>query len=293
MNQDNWQRIAEIRRTIQEMGNLPTLPNVALEVIRLSREANSSIADLVEILEEDIALTSKILRAANSAYYGVPRKIDTVKMAVVILGMNEISNLVIGTSVVNTMVVDDPELGGFNIKEFWRHSAACAEFSVALYEMLGVTRPGGAYVAGLMHDLGKMILFQYFKDYFKEIVQLSASKKISSTEAELEIIGVDHGHIGSWLIQRWNLPEDIIESVAQHHIRPPDTPETHLAVFVEWADRLFYILDGKTVETVCEQLGKNEEWQNWSLSARKPVDKLVTVLKDRLERALKLTDILA
>lgn len=99
------------------MGNLPTLPEVAIEVMRLTQDTKSTITDLVRIVEKDVALASSILRAANSAYYGVPRKIDSMKMAVVILGMNEIVNLVMGVSVFKSFSGaeggDDFDMGKF------------------------------------------------------------------------------------------------------------------------------------------------------------------------------------
>lgn len=98
---------------------------------------------------------------------------------------------------------------------------------------------------------------------FKEVIEMNKADRKLSVEAEIEAIGVDHGHIGAWLIQRWNLPEDIVFAVAQHHTRASDVEPDSLSVFVDWADRLVHLLKDNTPEKVCKILDADEEWKNW------------------------------
>ena len=290
MNQAKMRRITEIRRAIQEMGNLPTLPNVALEVMRLTQDPKSTIPDLVRIVEKDVALASSILRAANSAYYGVPRKIDTMKMAVVILGMNEIINLVMGVSVFKTFG-DSGGSDDFDMKLFWQHSAAVGDLTLALYQGFRLPVPSSGYITGLLHDVGKLILFQFFNDLFKEVLEVTEGDSVLTTDAEIEALVVDHGHIGAWLIQRWNLPEDIVSAVAQHHIRSSDVTEDSLSVFVEWADRLTHLLKENTSEKVCAIVNADEKWTNWKPRGKHSIDELIDTFSEKYENSKNILEI--
>jgi putative nucleotidyltransferase with HDIG domain len=279
-----------IRRTIQELRDLPTLPLIAVEVRRLASDPNKGVAQLVEVVEEDVALTSRILRIANSPYYGVPRKISNLKMAMVILGMREIINLVTTISVVRLF----PDRGGhpFDLQTFWKHSAATAELTSGLVEALRIPSSGSAYIAGLLHDIGKLVLSQFFRDQFVQSMNLSQEQKIPLPEAELRVIGVDHGHVGSWLIQRWNIPEEIGQAVAQHHIRPPTAPAHSLPVVIDWADRIEHLFENRTVEEVTAELAGNPHWLSWYGEQRTLLPDLVSRFKVRLDRSIMMMGIL-
>ncbi len=281
--------IEEIHRTIKDVNDLPTLPNIAEEARRLVNDPNSNMFDLVKVIEEDVALTGRILRISNSAYYGIPRKVDNLRMALVILGMNEIGTLVTTISVLK-MFQDQEEVEGFNLREFWRHAAVSAELTVGLYEALGLPCPSGAYISGLLHDIGKLVLNQYFKEYFIACLKLSTQQNLTHAEAEKQLLGIDHGHIGAWLTERWNLPDEITSSIAQHHYRSSSTPADSTAVFVDWADRLSYILDGHSVNEVSDILYGNPEWMNWIGSMGATTDQLVNFLQEKVKRSVHLIE---
>ncbi len=288
---DKARIIEEIRKTIYEVRDLPTLPTIAHEVCRLIGDPNSSMVDLVEVIEEDVPLSGRVLRIANSAYYGVPRKIDNLKMALVILGMNEINNLVTTISVLNLF----PQQSGkttFDLNAFWRHSAACAELSVGLFEGLGLPCPSSTYIAGLLHDVGKLVLNQYFPEYLLTCINYAEEHHITLAEAELKLIGVDHGHIGSWLSKRWNVPDEITKAIAQHHVRPSDTHPYDLPAVIDQADRLFYVMEGRSTEEAVELLGKDSAWEAWHANRGRSTPELIKLLYERIERSLKLVKII-
>lgn len=291
INEETMRLIAQIHRTILEVDNLPTLPKVALEVMKIAQDSNSSITDLVEIIEEDMALSGRVIRAANSAYYGVPRKIDSIKMAIVVLGMDEIHNLVTSITVMQSFS-ERSATEGFDLTDFWKHCAMTAGLTVDLYDGLRVKRAAGAYIGGLLHDTGKLIIDQYFNEHFIEIIKLVQGSKMSFIEAELQLIGIDHGHIGSWLLGRWNFPTNIIQAVAQHHVRPVDTPKDSLPVFIDWASRLSHFFDEMTIDELIEKLGNDSEWNDFIEGYPQNTSTVVTVLGDKLEKSLKLHDIL-
>lgn len=283
--------VTEIRTTIQEVRDLPTLPTIAMQVMRITSNKESGINDLVEVIEVDVALTGKILRTANSAYYGVPRKIDSLKMALMIVGMEEIGNLVATASVLKVFPVR-PGSSPFDLSRYWFHCAAVADLTLGLYENLGVAKPGGVYVAGLLHDIGRLVLHQYFNHHHIAIFERMKRDNLRPAQAEMAEIGVDHGHIGAWLIQRWNLPEEIITAVAQHHIRPEDSPIHGLSAVIDHADTLFYEMENRKPEELIEYLRDSEKWQAWLGARSVTIPTMVQDLYRRLDRANRLLEML-
>jgi len=283
--------VTEIRSAVQEVRDLPTLPNIAIQAMRIASNKNSSAVELEKVINVDVALTGKILRTANSAYYGVPRKIDSLRMALVVIGMDEISNLVTTSSILK-MFPSRPGIQTFDVAQFWFHSAAVAELTTGLYDVLSLPRPGAAYVSGLLHDLGRLILYQYFNHYHVKIMELIERRRIPTHQTEIEVIGVDHGHIGGWLIQRWNLPEEIINAVSQHHIRPQDTPQYSLPVMIDRANSLFYHLMNSQPDETAAFLRDDRDWQEWIGSRGAPISTIVANLFGRLDRARSLLDMM-
>ncbi len=291
INEDKSQIIADIRSIVQDVRDLPTLPTVAIEVRRLVDDQTSSISNIVAVVEQDVALTGRILRISNSAYYGIPRKVDNLKMAMVILGVREIVNLVTSVSVLRMFQNQDIK-DGFNIKEFWMHCATCAEMTVGLYEGMKLIMPSSAYIAGLLHDVGKMLLFQYFPEYHEACLEYASENKVRMVDAEVKLLGIDHGHIGSWLTKRWNIPEDITAAIAQHHIRPPDSPDNGLPTIVDWADRLFYLMKNRNANETVETLKSSPKWNEWFKDKSISTEKMVELLFKRWERSSELTKLL-
>ena len=276
--------IEDIRSGIQEVIDLPTLPTVALEIRKLVNDPSSNISDLERLIEADVALTSRILRIANSAYYGIPRKVDNLKMAMVILGVLEIVNLVTSVSVLK-MFKNQSSSTNFSVTEFFIHSTNCAELTVGLFKGLKINVPSGAYISGLLHDIGKLMLNQYFPDYLEASMTYAEEHDIQYADAELEVLGIDHGHIGGWVAKRWNIPEEIIEAITQHHVRP-DTKAKHcLPEMIEKADKLCYLIKQFNKEQLITYLGKSKEWQDWLGDRVTSLEKVVDILFKSLERS--------
>lgn len=273
------------------MTDLPSLPSVAMEVMKRVSDPNTGVIDLVEAIQVDVGLTGRLLRTANSAYYGVPRKIDSLRMALMVIGMEEISSIVTAASVMKMFSPkqDGPKL---DIPAFWLHSASVAELTLGLYEFVAMPKPTGAYVAGLLHDIGVLVLHQNFPDLRAATLKLVSDGRLASARAEVEIIGVDHGHIGAWLIQRWNLPEEIINGVAQHHIRPQDISIYSLPAMIDRADSLFYMLQSNPAEVAVNTIRDSESWQEWISSRGSTIPVLVEKAQKRLERASSLLEAL-
>lgn len=287
---DTVKTVSELHLAIQKLDNLPTLPQVASEAMRLARDPKSSISDMVKLVEGDIALSSKVLRAANSAYYGVPRKVDNVRLAAVILGMDEISNLVTSISVINSFS-NNATTEGFNREQFWRHSATVAELTTQLTSAVGSPKARSSFIAGLMHDIGKLILNQIFSETFSEIINLQVNQKLPSHQADMTVMGVDHGHIGAWLLARWHLPEDVIQGVATHHIRPTDAARDSLGVVIMWADRFAHMMDyTRDPEALISNLDSDQSWRDWAGGRKWTTDDLVQKCLDSIGASSELID---
>ncbi len=200
----------EIKKRLRNLQSLPTLPPVVSKLTKMFGNENTTAPQLAKIIERDQVLTSKVLKMVNSAFYGFPRRISTVSNAIVLLGFNVIRTLVITTSIFEMMQSGDLSL--------WEHSLGVAAASGILAQYLGLANPEEVTTAGLLHDLGKVVIRSEFPSLSQEISALVKQKKIFIREAEREILGgMDHSHIGQLLTNQWNLPERLTEPIAHHH----------------------------------------------------------------------------
>jgi putative nucleotidyltransferase with HDIG domain len=210
------QTIEKIRREIEDIGALPTLPEVPMKLIQLIADEESSMEDLSRIIERDPSLAANILKVANSPYYGMRQKIASLTLALTILGLNEIINIVTSISIVR-LFPSRKHADSFDRIRFWRHSFGCATAARMLSNDMRFEMQEVDFVAGLLHDIGKLIIDQYFHPKLKEIRKAQEAEEMTVLEAETAVLGVDHAIIGSWLAETWGLPAILVESIAYHH----------------------------------------------------------------------------
>ena len=204
--------IEMFKKRLAEIQEISTMPHVMTRIMEIVTNENSSATDLANEISEDRSLTAKILKIVNSAYYGFYREIDKVSDAVVVLGFDEIRRLSLAISVL------DMFRGKHERHRLiaWNHSFICA----AICDILAKERnmqDCGAFTAGLLHDIGKSVLDQYFSDMFAEIQACMYDRSIKAHEAERLLYGFDHADIGYWLSERWNLPPTLSEAIRCHH----------------------------------------------------------------------------
>ncbi|UCD57729.1 MAG: HDOD domain-containing protein, partial [Candidatus Hydrogenedentota bacterium] len=195
-----------------EITEISTLPQVMVRIMEIITDEDSSATDLANEIAKDASLTAKILKMVNSAYYGFYREIVKVSDAVVVLGFSEIRRLSLAISVLDMF-------GGSRAKhrlEFWNHSFACAAMSDILAKEWGM-HDNGAFTAGLLHDIGKAVLDQYFASMFSAVQACMQERSLKAHEAEGQLLGFDHTDIGYWLSERWNLPMSLSEAIHCHH----------------------------------------------------------------------------
>ncbi len=230
------------QKRIEQIENLPTLPEVANKLIKIINDPTTSAADVAQLIAQDVALTSKVLRLANSAFYGIPRTVTTVHNAVVILGLKVINTMVFSISIVKLFPADG-QSALFSRKRFWEHSLACGVIAKQLaMKMKKITLfdPEECFCAGLIHDLGRIVLDQYFHEEFVKALQKAKAEKISLVQAEKDVFEFDHTQVGDWLTARWELPQDIRIPIIHHHLPHKAETNKEMITLVHYADGLAY-----------------------------------------------------
>lgn len=202
--------------TLEKIKDLPTLPSVYFKVDKLLKDKQASIENVARIIEIDPAMSTSILRLVNSAFYGLRGKSSSISHAVMILGFNTVKNAIVSVAILDTMSVKD-RIRNFDINDFWRHSVSTAVLGRQLAEKSRLVPPEDAFIAGLLHDIGKIIMVKYFKEELEKIFKRMQETKCSFSDAEAEVSSMDHVVIGAYLARKWQLPEQIIEAIAGHH----------------------------------------------------------------------------
>ncbi len=230
----------QVRERILELiggiDSLPTLPHVASQIMDMAMSSGSSIRNIAEILSKDPSLASKVLKVANSAFYGLKQQVNSLELALVVLGMHEINHLVLSVSVFSAFA-DKEDKTGFSREKFWEHSAACGHFARILCKKLKETTLGGeAFVGGLLHDIGKIVLDEFSHDTFIGILQEAQEKNTGVYEIETEKLGFSHADIGAVLAEKWNLPPSVVDVIQNHHEPLNATNSPFLVAVVRIAD---------------------------------------------------------
>ncbi len=208
-------KIEHIRSVVQTEIQLPALPAVAMEVVDLVDNPRTSASKLGRVISTDQALTAKVLKIANSPFYGFPRRIATIDFAIIVLGFDALKEVVISLSLMSALQKKNDEY--FDTNKFWDHSITCGVAARRLAKDLGYRVSGEAFVGGLLHDIGLQVFHKYFNADFRACVHLTREHGITFYEAEKIILGITHQDIGGWLAERWNLPPQLSDVIINHH----------------------------------------------------------------------------
>jgi HD-like signal output (HDOD) protein len=205
----------------RKLGNaverMPAFPRSVQRVLELTRNINCMPKEIVGVIEKDPVMTMKIFKVINSAYFSLPNKITSVGQSVIYLGINTIKNLALGFAAVGILPRTTP--GGFDVQRYLLHSLVVGGVARQLGTQFakGEVDPGDCYIAGLLHDFGKIVLAQYLPAEFHQAIAHAAEKGIPLHEAESWVIGVGHGPVGAMLAQRWAFPVELVECIRDHH----------------------------------------------------------------------------
>ncbi len=227
----------EIAQTLREIKNLPTLPGVATTVIELSNDPDVSQRTLADTVERDPAIATRLLKLVNSPYFGIRGTVVSIHQALVFLGVSNLRNLVLSTCVMD-LFSKDGEVGSFSRSELWLHSLATAITARELARQTRTGDPEVAFTAGLIHDVGKVVIDRYFHEDFTRIVELMDTHHTAMVDAEIAVIGMDHAEVGYFLAQHWSLPMVLQEAVGYHHSPRRASEHQKLAALIGYADHI-------------------------------------------------------
>lgn len=205
-----------ILKKIHEIEDIPSLPSIVMEVNSMLQDVNTSMKVLSQTIEKDQAMVPKLFKLVNSAFFGLNSKIKNVSQAVSILGFNTVRNAIVSISIIDAFSI---KLGvaSFDIKNFWTHSISVAVTSKYLARQLSFKDPDEAFTAGLLHDIGKIILARYFNDFFENVLITTINEKIPFVEAERKVMNITHSDIGAELAKKWLLAPSFIDVIRYHH----------------------------------------------------------------------------
>ena len=203
------------KKLTQAVEKMPAFPKSVQKILELTKNLDCEPKHLVQVIEKDPVMTVKILRVINSAYYSTSSKITSVNHSVVFLGFNTIKNLAL--SIASIGILPKRNTAGFDIQHYLLHSLTTAGIAKSLGGRLAGIDPMDCYIAGLLHDFGKVVFAQFMPGEFNQALQKSRSENISLHTAENQVIGVDHTVVGSMLAEKWQFPQTLIDCIRNHH----------------------------------------------------------------------------
>ncbi len=210
-----------VEKVLERVTELPFSP-VAAKILELARNERVGAREIARIIAQDQAFTARLLKVANSPYYGQARAVTTVTQAVPVLGIDTISSLALALHSFHAQAHDDNPF--LTLRDLWEHSMACGFFSRQIAKRIGYPGAEETFIAGLLHDMGKALLYRFFKSEFLEAVQKADTEAISMSDAERHLFGTDHASAGAVVARKWNLPSVFLHTIEFHH-HPLSLPE--------------------------------------------------------------------
>jgi putative nucleotidyltransferase with HDIG domain len=272
----------EIIKIIESLNDIPTLNFIHQKVISVANDPLSSAADLAKVISMDPALSSKVLKLSNSAYYGFPRKVSSISQAVTILGFKTIKNLALGVMVYESLFKN--QTASVDMKKLWEHSINVAIFSELLGEKLNYPNKEELFICGLLHDIGKAVWAIINPDILKYVLEVCRKTSLSFYEAEIHLEIPSHQTTGEIICRKWNFPEIITLSVSNHHT-PTNVKDVYFDIVsvVHVADLLSNTVFGH-LNWYPSKLINVETWNALKLKPNM-VNKIVQEIKKRFESA--------
>jgi len=276
-------KVENLKIISQKLGDLPTLPTVITKISMLMQNPRTSANEVGEAITTDQSLTSKTLKLVNSAFYGFPGRINTITHAIVILGFTTVKNIVLTASIFSALGKKG-DISGFDIKTFWLHSISTGAAAKVISEHLKSKYTEEAFIGGLLHDLGKVVLSHCAKDEFRNVIKYREDHNCLLVEAEKAVLNVTHQEMGGWVAERWNLPKDLAATIQYHHA-------PRLAGLYEETASIVHLAD-----IICRALGSGSGGDNripvvadyvWDKLKIDRVDfqKLLSSVEDEIDKA--------
>jgi putative nucleotidyltransferase with HDIG domain len=208
--------------TLQKLFNpkrhkMPSLPVLFIELQKILDNPFCSNRKISDLIRKDQGMVTQIMQLSNSALYGKRQEIRRIDNAITYLGTETLRNMVLQICLVRMFPIDNPAIPDFSAHLFWKHSLACAYYAEQLAMMLRLPKSEDYYLGGLLHDIGKVLLFQFHPDLFEQTILTAIGENLGGTEAEIKVLGIDHADVGSFLAESWKFDPIILKVIANHH----------------------------------------------------------------------------
>ena len=213
---------------------MPAFPKSVQRILELTRDVNCTAKDLVQVIDKDPVVTVKILRVVNSAYYSLPKQITSINHALVYLGFNTIKNLALSIAAIGMLPKDNA--AGFDGQQYLLHSLAAASIAKKLAYRVDDADPMDCFIAGLLHDFGKVVFAQFMPTDFRLALDISRETQTSLAMALRRVIGADHAVVGAMLVETWRFAPNLIETIRHQH--PDDLKDTGMIACVFAANQI-------------------------------------------------------
>ncbi len=244
-----------------ETQEFATLPPVAAKILKLLEDDNIDIRDLSKIIEADAPLTLKLLRVANSPLYATRTEINSIQQAIITLGLNRLTNIVLGVSIFSRFLLSSQKQAADLMEKFWWHSSCTGIVAKSLAGKIKKFFKEVEFIGGLLHDIGKLVMLQYDSAKYFQVVELIEKERISDEEAEMKIFGVTHLEVGQRISELWKLPDDLNTIISYHHSPAKQKKDRGLVSVVRFADLLCEIWGAGFYEGVFSiNFAEEESW---------------------------------
>ncbi len=191
---------------------LPVMPPVATEVMKKAEDPDTDLPTIAALISRDAALAVRVLKIANSSFYSMPRKIETIQQAIVLLGYSTLRSVVVAAAIKD---VFSPF--GLSERVLWEHEIAGGVAATVVVQQVGGLARDEAFIGGLLHDIGKLVLHSQAEEKYQEVMKVVYAGEKESVAAEQEVFGFDHAQVGELLLGKWRLPDRLTAAVGAHH----------------------------------------------------------------------------
>jgi len=259
-----------VRRKIENIKGLPTLPGVVQKISNMVENSTTSAEDIGRIISSDQVLSAKVLKLINSAFYGFPGRISSVTHGLVLLGFNVVKGLVLSASVFDMM---EGKMVGL-----WEHSLGTAITSGIIAKRMNQKDPEEVSVAGLLHDIGKVVIKVSMPDEYEKISKLVEEKEMPMLEAENKVLDFNHANVANWLCEKWNLPDNLKDPITYHH-------SPHLAKKVPKQTAMIHLAD-----ILVKGIGHGQGGDRWVPPLNKEAWQTLNLSKNDIEEIIREMD---
>ncbi len=270
----------ELRKKVDKMMQGSTSPDIFRKVMTVAEDEKASVNDLKAVIEHDPVIVSRVLSMANGAYFWFPRQINSISQAILVLGFNMVKTLAVSTSIFTGLSSNNRR----SVNALWNHSFIVGMASGLIAKESMAVDNDSAFITGLLHDIGRVVLFQLFGG---EYLKVSGASREGLLLREEKAFGATHPEVGGWLAERINLPEACVRSIAFHH-NPSECPVDKTDPAMEYLPHVVYLADfivsdtGDGIDSDCEA-SQNHAWVLKSIGMGNKIFDILEEVKERVE----------